>query len=391
MSTTSVAVMKPLTDRRAFECSVVKDWRSNGVQSTWEHLIKRSKNVNCLYQSPEWFGYLESVPAAGRPILLSLTGPAGSLLGAVPVIVDEQTLEFVIKTRVLWKSRLNSVEILGGEPLLPDDDEAYDAVLRAVDGVFPDCDCIWLPMVARNSFAWDYLNRSSLVRQKFLLYAPDGFSRTRLIELPSSFEEYLQSNFRGKVRQELRRQVRVLQKHHDGPLALRKYERPEDVSDFLERAEPVVHLSWQYARTSGRVENNAYWQAKLALLAELGVFRSYVLTVGETPCVYMLGYQYRDVYLAVEIGYDPAFSKFSPGTVAMFLRIQDLIDHRRPKLLSFGFGDAPYKQMFSNSYCGQAVVFLLRRSVLNRFRRASHAAFRGAVAFMKRRRSARRE
>ena len=50
----------------------------------------------------------------------------------------------------------------------------------------------------------------------------------------------------------------------------------------------------------------------LAVLARLGLLRSYVLSSGDRPCAIVLGYQYHDIFHYAEIAFDQSFSDFSP-------------------------------------------------------------------------------
>jgi hypothetical protein len=339
-----------------------------------------------MHQSPEWFEYLADPAAGNRVGIFGVAAERGPLVGLVPVHCYERTLDFYVKRHTLWKCRLDTVEILGGQPLIPEDVGAYEAALTAITREFAQCDAIWIPRLCNDSYAWRYLQTSTFVRQNFLYYLQDGTSLIRLVELPVTFDDYMRQTFKGKLRQELKRQVRVLEREGGGVLKLRRYEAPEDVPAFIESATPVAQKAWQSTQTEGRLEDNARWQMRLSRLAEQGLFRSYVLEVGRTACAYLLGYQYQDVYLAVETGYDPEFGKYSPGTVAMLLRIEDLIAHRPPRVLHFGNGDATYKRLFSNASVEQGSVYLLRRNLVNRSKRALHASFRGAIGWMKRRR-----
>ena len=78
-----------------------------------------------------------------------------------------------------------------------------------------------------------------------------------------------------------------------------------------------------------------------------------------------------------EIGYDARLARFSPGAVLLFLLVEDLTLHRRPRVVNFGIGDAHYKREFGTVELSDASIFLLRRTVANRLRVAVH---RGLIA-----------
>jgi CelD/BcsL family acetyltransferase involved in cellulose biosynthesis len=78
-------------------------------------------------------------------------------------------------------------------------------------------------------------------------------------------------------------------------------------------------------------------------------------------------------------GYDPALARFSPGTVATYLVIEDLFRHNPPNRLSFGYGNQEYKREFGASPVEVAGVLLLRKTPRNWARRLAHASYRGLV------------
>jgi len=166
MSTTLIGPNLSRTPRdTSLTCAPIDNWCSKEVQTEWEGLLEQSKNLTALFQSPAWFSSLNVSSRDSEPRLLGWKTATGPLLGAVPIARGEQTLDFYVKTRMLWQSRLNAVQVLGGQPLLPEDDTTYDAVFSAIELTFPNYDCLWLPMVSTDSFCWKYLNTSRHIQE----------------------------------------------------------------------------------------------------------------------------------------------------------------------------------------------------------------------------------
>jgi CelD/BcsL family acetyltransferase involved in cellulose biosynthesis len=105
----------------------------------------------------------------------------------------------------------------------------------------------------------------------------------------------------------------------------------------------------------------------------------------------VLGFQGFGRYQYHKVGYDPAYARFAPGTVALYLIIEDLFHHDPPRSLSFEYGDERYKRMFGTSVIETAEVFLLRRTPRNWALRLVHSNYRRLVASVKKRRSARND
>src|SRR5207237_3609270 len=74
------------------------------------------------------------------------------------------------------------------------------------------------------------------------------------------------------------------------------------------------------------------------------------------------GIQWEGTFVSEEIGYDPAYADFAPGTVLHFRVLEDLIARNTPAMADFGFGDNVYKQVFGNHHTLSGPVLLSRRS-----------------------------
>jgi CelD/BcsL family acetyltransferase involved in cellulose biosynthesis len=353
------------------------------IRIAWKRCLADSRSSDALFQSPEWFDHFRVIHPDRATFLVAVHDGEGSISGTAPIVSDPTTLEFSVGTRVLWKARLNSIEILGSQPLVADEPTVCDQVFAAIEKAMPDCDAIKMSIVPTDAFLWRYLHQSAYIRSRFVMYLPDGVETSRLIVLPRTFDEYL-AKFSAKTRSQLKRRVRQL-RDRGGALELKRYELPSDVDPFIEAAVPVVQNSWQHSSTDEVLKSDEFWKRKLNDLAQRGLLRSYILFCGDDPCAVELGYEFRGVFRRVQTHYDQRFAKLSPGTVLTYLYIQDLICHRPAKMLTFGYADAPYKAFFGNAHSDDAYVLLVRKRLADRLKIYSHSAFRGFVCFVKRR------
>jgi hypothetical protein len=218
-----------------------------------------------------------------------------------------------------------------------------------------------------------------VARRLFLRHEPYGCRGRHLLRLPGGFPNYL-ARFRAKKRYNLQRQARLLRDRLGGELRLERLTRPEEVPAFLEAAGAVEADSWQGRLSGPRLGGSP---ASLADAARRGLVRSYLLSGGGVPCAFVVGYQAGGVYEYHQIGYRRDLARFSPGTTLLYLLLEDLFAHGRPDFLNFGWGDDAYKSEFGNEHWSDAAVLLLRRTAGNRWRRAAHAAFRGAVGLLR--------
>src|SRR5262249_35693921 len=109
-------------------------------------------------------------------------------------------------------------------------------------------------------------------------------------------------------------------------------------------------------------EERTFWEA----IASQGAMRSYILEHEGCPLAFMLASQWKKRFVPEEIGYDPSYAAFAPGTVLYYRLLEDLIAHDTPELLDLGFGDNEYKRVFGNEQTMSTPVILATRGWRNR-------------------------
>ena len=348
------------------------------LYEAWTRLAGPPAGQTTLFRSPQWLAHCQARSPEKPHSLLAMRDADGALAGVAPVVVEQYDLNISVNFRSLLKMKLPCARVLGGEPWAETGDERYDALFRDLESGYRHCQGILLPMLPVDGACWRYLQRSRSVQAKYLVYSPEPACKYRLALLPESFSEYVQQ-FKAKHRQTLRREVKRLDAHCGGRLHLSRFETPAEAVDFARLAARVERGSWQHSRGSDRIDDTPQWRAALADAAERGLLLGYVLMCGETPCAFVFGYRLHEAYHYVQVGYDLAYREWSPGTVCLYLLIEDLITKQTAKLVSFGFGDHAYKETFGNAFVERAEVLLVRRSAANRLRVGAHAGMRSLV------------
>ena len=156
----------------------------------------------------------------------------------------------------------------------------------------------------------------------------------------------------------------------------------EHIDRFLGIARPLFDRSWKAKILPTCLEDG---KPHFEDLARRGILRSYLLRCGDAYCAYLIGYQSRDVYYAIENAYDPAFQEFSPGKIILLKAIEDLTNHASPERFSFGYGEEDYKGQLCTDHTEDATIVLMRRTWANRIRCGCHETFRSSLQTIKRR------
>jgi len=375
---------KNYAQHNSFSLSIISsdDFLSDELVDEWNNLLDKSRNINSLYQSPEWYEHLMIAKPNADKLLCVIRNKTKALIGLVPIFVDEYKLKFNVYEYSLWEKRIQGIFILGSEPLLSGESSLCYDVFQLLWEKFPKCDCIYIDSLSTDSYVWDYIIKSQNIKNNYLLYIPDGVRNFHSLELSRTFDNYLKK-FKSKTRNTLKRKIKKLNKYSKGNLKLERIESKDQVDSFLEQAVLVAKNSWQENKIGTRIDRSDKRKTKLIDLTERGILRSYILKCHKKPCAFVLGYQYKSVFHYVEIAYNHEYQKFSPGTVLLYLLIEDLHTYNSPDILNFGIGDAAYKNEFGNTHGADASVLILRNTLSNRLLRLFHSSFRSLIQQIK--------
>jgi ribosomal protein S18 acetylase RimI-like enzyme len=174
------------------------------------------------------------------------------------------------------------------------------------------------------------------------------------------FADYL-ATFNKKTLSTLKRKVARATMSNRVSAVLATYKHPEEMDAFLEDALPISKRSYQRTLLAkGLPESNAF-REQLRHEAAAGRVRGYILHAEDTPVAYNLCPIYGDGVLLYDYtGYDPRYSKYSPGTVLQFKIIESLYqEERRLKAYDLCTGEGQHKELFATHQVLCANIYFL--------------------------------
>jgi len=176
----------------------------------------------------------------------------------------------------------------------------------------------------------------------------------RRLLLPDNFPAYL-SSLSAKERSNVRRHEGLLLKTFPGRIRLRRFSF-EDVEDLLRDVEEIARKGYQRALGVGFTFADA---DGLRLQARSGVLRGYVLYLAEEPSAFTIAVWYKGVLYGKCMGYDPKYSKYSPGQYLLLRLIEDSLspaDNEKTVAIDPGAGGQHYKSTFTNFESQDGIV-----------------------------------
>lgn len=209
----------------------------------------------------------------------------------------------------------------------------------------------------------------------------------RYADLSGSFDDYL-ATFSGKSRSTLRRKVRKFAKLSGGEVDFRTYRTQDEMAEFHDLARRLSAKTYQEKLLDYGLPDDAEFVSDMMRAASRDQVRGCLLFADGKPVSYLYAPADGDTLVYAYLGYDPEWSRHSPGTVLLMEALRQIIDENRFRRFDFTEGDGEQKQRFATGKLDCADLLLLRKSFANRALVAALSGFDGIVALAKRLRPA---
>jgi CelD/BcsL family acetyltransferase involved in cellulose biosynthesis len=349
------------------------------VEAAWRRLARGNDHLTAVFQSPEHWAFHIARQPAHTYLLGVVYDAAGEVVGVLPAIVKPFPLAMDAAGRHLGALPLNCVQVFGGPFLMPQEEGLYATVIRRLMDTRPDIDAVFLNYVRPDDPVWRFVtDAGGAIRRDWIVHFPEGARELHTIALSGNFDEYLRK-FSGKTRSTLKRKLRQMKERSNGALELVRVDSEDQVQDFLNRAEAVSSHSWQFRQHGTQIVTTPVEAEAFKLLAKQGLLRSYLLKTGNDDCAFCIGWQYNGIFHYVRPAFDDRFADLSPGTILLYLMIEDLCKHAPVRRFNFFQNPNPYKRQFGTDFGYDGAVLVCRKTIPIRTKVAMHAGLRGAI------------
>lgn len=275
------------------------------------------------------------------------------IVGVVPFVLDQQQLLCGLGEFQVAKFPMRTL-CLQSTHNMPAEGSAYDMLIGHILRSNPDA--IYVSNIRTESFFWDYLHNSTLIRRWFQFYSRNGPLPHLVIRLDGTFESYMK-RFSAKTRKNRFREIRLLRER--GDVQLMRVSKASEIDAFVGAAYEISKRTWQFDRGWGLRDPDIV-RSKLQLLAQRGWLRSYLLKCGDIPCSFILGQQYGSRFYTEFAGVDYAWRSYSVGSVIFLLVLEDLFKENSPQFYDFG-SYAKWQEYFATESYPEASAWLFSR------------------------------
>jgi hypothetical protein len=188
------------------------------------------------------------------------------------------------------------------------------------------------------------------------------WSETRfLIAISGTFNSYLQSRSR-TTRKRLNQQIRRWRALAGQEATLKEFRGAIQMREFYSIASLLSRKTWQ-GKVGARLEEIDSSEDILRIAAA-DQARGYILFCANQPAAFKLCYVQGTTMVVSQIGYDPAYAEFSPGTTLLYLLLEKLFAEGEIEFLDLMEGTAwPYKSRFATLQIPSMRFIYFRRRI----------------------------
>jgi hypothetical protein len=174
-----------------------------------------------------------------------------------------------------------------------------------------------------------------------------------ITNLPDSLNSFFMTRNRSQ-RSKLRHKHNNVQKHFAGTIRIRCFRSVTELELAIRDIEEIASKAKRRLFGLGFFDTPQTREQMLAT-AQKGWLRIYILYLDEKPAAFWKGTLYGGCLQGDHVGYDQAWTKFSPGIVLFLNMIEDL--HKEGvNIVDLGFGDTQFKEYLGNLRCVESHV-----------------------------------
>jgi len=199
------------------------------------------------------------------------------------------------------------------------------------------------------------------------------------IAMDGSFGDYM-ARFSSKTRSTLRRKARKLENEVGAGYSITEHRSPAEIEDFLAKALPLSAKTYQARLLDAGLPDTPVAKAELLERAEADRVRAFLLSGPDGPIAYLSLPIHGRAVVYAHLGYDPEWSRLSPGTVLQMEALERLFAEQRYSHFDFTEGDGAHKAMFGTDHIDCSSFALLNPTLANRAVLAGRSAFDASVA-----------
>lgn len=286
---------------------------------------------------------------------------------------ERRKLSYKLGWLTICKLEVNVVEFVSGGLRGSASDENCAAFVRQVMRSLEEGNAdmaLWKDLDVQSSLC-TYAFRSPHFALRDYFPSIDG--HWWITNLPDSLNSFFLTRKRSQ-RSRLRQKHNNVLKHFAGTIRIRCFRSVADLELAIQDIEEIASKAKRRLFGLGFFDTQQCREQMLAT-AQKGWLRIFILYLGDKPVAFWKGVLYGESLQGEHVGYDPAWSKFSPG-IFLFLNMIEDLRKDGVNTVDLGFGDTQFKRDLGNLRCVESQVRIyaptLRGFLLNLLNLSCH-------------------
>jgi CelD/BcsL family acetyltransferase involved in cellulose biosynthesis len=329
------------------------------LATEWRPLAEQRGNA---FVTPEWFlAWLRLCGQGWEPRVTEIRTPDGTLRGILPLVASGAGGRHVLRSCPVG-------DLFHPAAQARDEEVVAAAAAPAVASRRRGPRSLLLENVDAGGAWWRALAEASPAPLATVERAESVLPSVELAGL--SWEEYLAGRSR-QLRSQLGRKLRSLRREHE--VQFRRTQRPGEVRTDLETLFRLHDARWAERRGNSTLADAALREFHLEFATaalERGWLRLCVMEVDGEPIAALYGWLIGGRWSYYQAGFDPAWSRHSPGFLLLAETIREAIEEGASEY-DMLLGEEGFKSRFATSSRSVCTVFLAPRG---------HPAHIGAAA-----------
>jgi CelD/BcsL family acetyltransferase involved in cellulose biosynthesis len=214
------------------------------------------------------------------------------------------------------------------------------------------------------------------VHSPWIRYVPRQYDR-HYADLTTSYAEYVES-FSSKSRSGLRRKARKFEERSGGSIEWKRYRTPAEIAEFYRMARDISRESYQERLLDAGLPADDDFLTATLEQAKNDRVRGYLIFLDGRAVAYLFCPIQDGIVTYAYLGFRQEFADLSPGTVLLWMVMEDLFREGSHRIFDFteggDRGQHSQKRLFATGSIQCADVYLLRPTIANLLIAFTHAS-----------------
>ena len=324
------------------------------IRDVWERMQHNESPVHIDADYDRYLSVLKAADNSVKPYII-LFKQKGHLKTMVIARTETRQIACRIGYSTIIKPKMRCLSVVYGGILGQPDNNACSFLVNELLRILRsrEIDIVFFNHLKADSCIYQFSKKLPGILSRD--YFPKVESHS-CMSIPENIEDFFRTRSHNH-RAKLKRYIRNLDKEFPNEVKMVTYSNESDLDKAIRDASKVSRVTYQYELGAG-FKDTARTRTLLTTSARKGWLRLHILYIHGEPVAFRNLIKYCNLYIGHGMGHDSKWSKWRVGTV-LFLKVLEYICNDEDiEIFDFGFGDAEYKDIYSDKQWQEASIYI---------------------------------